>query len=166
MPKCQIIITNAQWGFDLGTWLEQQPAPSNHSSYLHINQAWSWASVCSYMYIRERKGGVLIINYLCFVFVSFNSSYVYCFCIWDAWHLKEKIGEQHFGDKNHHLTVLPKKPQMQLFINAHLENKATKSNLVISSICFIFFSFFHLPSLSGSLLRVCVLMILLLYVYT
>lgn len=100
--QCQTIISDERWGFDFGTWLGHQTAPTDHSSPLHV-KLWSWASVCSYMYIkRERKGGVLIINFssLFFLFVSLTVVLCNAFALWDARRLKEKISEKHFGENN------------------------------------------------------------------
>lgn len=121
-------------------------------------QAWSWASVCSYMYIKtERKGGVLIINFLLFFVCFFNSSFVYCFAfvLWDAQHLEEKICEKHFGENNHnHLTVLPKRPQTLMLIDAHIENKTNKKPSC-NVLLFYLPSLSHLHFLSHSVLCMC-----------
>lgn len=95
---------------DEGFWLWDLTGASScsfQSFIIRACQARSWASVCSYMYIkRERKGGVLIIHFsslLFFLFLFVSLTVVLCtaFALRDARHLKEKISEKYFGENNH-----------------------------------------------------------------
>ncbi len=132
-------------------------------------QAWSWASVCSYMYIKtEEKGDVLIINFLLLfiVFVCFfNSRFVYrfAFALWDAQRLKEKKHEKHFGENNHKPPDCATKETSDTDAYSCPHRKqTTKSHLIMSSL-FYLFSLPH-PPFSPSLSCVCVLVVSLLFV--
>lgn len=78
--------------------------------------AWSWASICSYMYIKSERKGVWII----FLFCSLTFCFVYCFCVTSCPTFNRK------GNWNtmKHLTVQPKK--LRMLINTHLKKQSSK----------------------------------------
>lgn len=122
--------------------------------------AWSWASVCSYMYIkRERKGGVLIINFLlCFfffvcLFVSLTVVLCSAFVLRDARHLKEKISEKHFGENHHKPPDCATKETSDTDVYLRPPRKQQQQKAILWSLSVFISS--HLPSLSLSLLCMC-----------
>lgn len=143
------------WLWDLtGAW-----SCSFQSFIIPTCQAWSWESVCSNMYIkRERKDGVLIINFfLCFFFLLFVSlTVVSCtaFVLRHARHLTEKISDKHFG-KNHHKPpdCAAKETSDTDAYRAHLENTPTQSHPVTCSLFYLLS--LRRPSLPLSAQRMC-----------
>lgn len=133
---------------------------SFQSSIIPACQAWSWASVCSYMYIKtERKGGVLIINFLLFFFLFVSLTVVLCTALLLCYEMPN-IWQKRFMRNTlekiitHHLTVLPKRPQTLMLIDAHVENKTNKKPSC-NVLLFYLPSLSHLCSLSLSVLCMC-----------